>query len=98
MNKYIFLSDEGYTYQPVKLEEIEADEIENSQVIGFSEGESPDDAYNRLLNDNPYIKDTSFNHIYCYRLDSEYERNREDFFIARKKINELKVKSIRRKP
>lgn len=87
MNKYIFLSDEGYTYQPIIEGEIEADDVDNTQVIGFASGKDQDDAFKKLLEDNPYIKDTSFDQIYCYKLDTSYEKTRVDYFLSEYKTN-----------
>lgn len=79
MNKYIFLSNEGSTYQPIK--NTDPDIVENIQVIGFSDGINPDEALSNLVSNNPHIKETTFNHIYCYKLDSDFEENRVDYFL-----------------
>lgn len=79
MNKYIFLSNEGSTYQPIK--NTDADIVENIQVIGFSDGINPDEAFSNLIAINPFIRSTSFNHVYCYKLDSNFEENRVDYFL-----------------
>ena len=47
MSKYIFLTNEGYTYQP-NSESVEPD-CENSQLIGITEGSNQEDAFNNLL-------------------------------------------------
>jgi hypothetical protein len=49
MRNYIFLTAEGFTYQP-NSESIEPD-IENLQVIGFAKGEDAKEAFQQLLKD-----------------------------------------------
>ena len=71
---YIFISNEGFTYQP-DSESIEPD-IENCQVIGFSEGSNPQEAFLGLVRDNEYLKETSFNEIFSLQLNS----NRKTYF------------------
>lgn len=79
MDNFIFLTDEGYTFQPDSDSEIA--DIENLQVVGFSSGLTVDDAFANLLNLYPYLKDTSFENIFCYKLDAHYEETRRDFCI-----------------
>ena len=69
MNKYIFITDEGYTYQP-NSNSLEPD-CENAQVLGIVAGENETDALKNLLEQNEYLKDSSFNEIYCYKLSSD---------------------------
>jgi len=77
MKKYIFLTDEGYTFQPDG--ENESVEVENLQVIGFAEGANADEAYENLLRENPSLKDTTFEDVFCYQLDEDYKRTRNDY-------------------
>lgn len=79
MNNFIFLTNEGYTYQP----ETESDipDIENMQVIGFSRGLTANDAFTNLLDTHSYLKTTSFENIFCYQLDEHYEETRKDFHL-----------------
>jgi hypothetical protein len=77
MNHYIFLTDEGYTFQPDSNGELR--EIENLQVIGFAQGVDADEAYRNLLSENSYLKDTSFEEIFCYQLAKDYEQSRKDY-------------------
>lgn len=83
MNKYIFLTNEGYTYQP-DSESIEPD-CENSQVIGISNGETQEEAYSNLLEERAYLKEFKFNEVYCYKLDDNYEKSRQYFYIKEDK-------------
>lgn len=66
MNKYIFITAEGSTYQP-NSENPEPD-IENVQVIGFGQGNKSREALRKFIEENDYITDTSFDDIYAIRL------------------------------
>jgi hypothetical protein len=79
MNNYIFLTDEGYTFQPNS--NAETPDIENLQIIGFASGITAEDAYSNLLAYHAYLKETSFNQVFCYRLDKAYENTRRDFHL-----------------
>jgi hypothetical protein len=80
MDHYIFLTSEGYTFQPNS--DSESPDIENLQVIGFAMGASADEAYKDLLITNSYLKETSFKEIFCYRLDKDYEQTRKDYKLS----------------
>ncbi len=82
MEIYIFLTKEGYTFQP-NSEMIEPD-IENLQVIGFTEGENPESAFDNLLHQSPYLKDTSFNEVFSYKLDKYYQEDKKYHYIKQK--------------
>ena len=79
MNDYIFLTSEGFTFQPDS--DADTPDIENLQVIGFAGGADPDDAFRKLLLSHAYLKETTFNKIFCYRLGKHYEKHRRDFCI-----------------
>jgi hypothetical protein len=66
MNKYIFLSAEGTTFQP-NSESIEPD-INNLQVIGFGKGNTPRQALKELVEENRFLLDTNFDEIRAIRL------------------------------
>ncbi len=66
MKSYIFITNEGFTFQP-NSEDHEPD-IENSQVIGFAKGNNQKDAFYNLLQENQYLIDTKFNKIFCLEL------------------------------
>ncbi|WBW96238.1 hypothetical protein [Oceanirhabdus sp. W0125-5] len=74
INQYIFLTHEGYTYQP-NSESIEPD-IENLQVIGIAAGENSDEAFRNLFKEREYLKETSFDNIFSYRL---FENHKETY-------------------
>lgn len=69
MSYYIFLTNEGSTYQP-NSESVELD-CDNTQVIGISVGENEDEAFQKLKNENEYLNAMSFNEVYCYKLESD---------------------------
>jgi hypothetical protein len=79
MESYIFLTTEGNTFQPNS----EADEpdVENLQVIGFGVGSTPQEAYIDMLSAYPYLAQTTFDEIFCYKLDKDYEQTRQDFSL-----------------
>lgn len=79
INKYIFISTEGYTFQPGSL--FAEEEIENAQVIGFSKGINEKEAFRNLLNENSYLKESNFNEIICYKLDKNYQEKIKYFYI-----------------
>jgi hypothetical protein len=80
MNTYIFLTDEGYTFQPETGDE--PLEIDNLQVIGFATGTDANTAYRNLLADNPHLQKTSFQRIFCYQMDKDYEGSRKDYNLS----------------
>lgn len=82
MNKYIFLTNEGYTFQPNSNDDLP--NIENMQVIGFSFGNSPNDAFNRLIKENIYLTTSNFNEIFSLKLDDTYEQSKKTFFLKEK--------------
>ncbi|BCZ45823.1 hypothetical protein psyc5s11_18900 [Clostridium gelidum] len=79
MNNYIFLTDEGYTYQPNT--ESDVPDIENLQVIGISCGENEEAAFNNLMAKRRYLLSTSFDEIFCYKLASDYKDSYMEFSI-----------------
>ncbi len=77
MNNYLFLTNEGYTYQP-DSESIEPD-CENSQLIGISSGNTQEEAFKNLINEKEYLRQFNFNEIYCYELVKNYEESKRYF-------------------
>ncbi|MBN1363198.1 MAG: hypothetical protein JW976_00185 [Syntrophaceae bacterium] len=77
MRQYIFLTNEGRTLQP-EVGGREQD-IENMQVIGFATGTDPEDAFQRLLSENPYLLETSFERVVSYELARDYEKGKKSF-------------------
>jgi hypothetical protein len=66
MNKYIFITTEGSTFQP-NSDSYEPD-IENMQVIGFGQGDSAQNALEKLTKQNEYLVDTTFDEIIAIKL------------------------------
>ena len=64
LNTYIFLTMEGYTYQPGS-EAIEPD-VENLQVLGFAEGTNAEAAFHRWVNEWP--QKLTFSQVLCCQL------------------------------
>ncbi|NOZ69724.1 MAG: hypothetical protein GXP46_10890 [Deferribacteres bacterium] len=81
MKSYIFLSREGYTFQP-NSSSAEPD-IENLQVIGISNGRNAREAFQRLLEENDYLLGTSFDELFSYELSKDYENTREYFYLSK---------------
>lgn len=80
MKNYIFLTTEGHTFQP-NSESIEPD-IENLQVIGFTQGNDSKDAFHNLIKENGYLFKTTFDEIFCYELAKDYEEKRVYYHLA----------------
>lgn len=66
MKEYIFLTNEGVTFQPNSTT-LEPD-IENMQVIGFASGDTVQDAAIRLVELNEYLADTNFDELFAIQL------------------------------
>ncbi|AEF96217.1 hypothetical protein [Methanotorris igneus] len=60
--KFLFLTFEGFTYSQ---KESIAPDVENIQVIGYSEGKDEYEAFNNFVLRNSWILDTGFNEIIC---------------------------------
>ena len=69
MNSYIFITEEGITYQP-KDTSIEPN-IENCQVIGFARGNDENEAFKRLVEENEFLLNTGFNKVICIELKND---------------------------
>lgn len=81
MNSYIFMTTEGYTYQPGS-ESIEPD-IENCQVIGFAHGVDEQNAFKNLIAENPNLCETTFDELICLELcHPDYWKHRSYFHLS----------------
>ena len=67
MNEYIFLTDEGYTFQPET--ENEPVVIDSLHLIGSAKGSDAMHAYRNLLTENPHLQEKGFERIFCYQVD-----------------------------
>ena len=91
MGAYIFITTEGYTYQPGS-KAIEPD-IENCQVLGFARGDSAEEAFRELLQENAYLLETSFDEVVCLELKDEDYRERKRYFYLKDDIASLSSKT-----
>jgi hypothetical protein len=81
MNNYIFITEEGVTYQPNSTSP--KPDIENCQVIGFAKGNNEDEAFKNLTKDNEYLLNTNFNEIICMELKNEdYYQKAKVFYLG----------------
>lgn len=72
MKSYIFITSEGYTFQPDS--DSSTPDIENCQVLGFGSGVDPDDAFRNFLRENEFLLDTSFDEVTALELANKKER------------------------
>ncbi len=79
MSSYIFLTNEGYTYQP-NSNSIEPD-CENAQLIGISNGENQQEAFENLIKERENLKKFNFDEIYCYKLDENFKKSKKYYYI-----------------
>jgi len=87
MGAYIFITAEGFTYQPGS-EAVEPD-IENCQVLGFAKGDDADEAFKTLLRENAYVMETSFDEVVCLELKDEDYGERKRYFYLKDEIASL---------
>lgn len=72
MKDFIFITFEGYTFQPNNESDIP--DIENMQVIGFSKGLNSKEAFENLKIKSSYLKETTFDEIIAIELkDKKFE-------------------------
>ena len=74
MKDFIFITFEGYTFQPNNESDIP--DIENMQVIGFSKGLNSKEAFENLKIKSSYLKETNFNEI----ISMELKDKKFDYF------------------
>lgn len=82
MKKYIFITTEGFTFQPYS-DSVEPD-IENMQVIGFAQGDTAKDAMKDLIKKNTYLVETSFDEVFAIQIENDY---REYFSLRNNPAN-----------
>ena len=88
MGAYIFITTEGYTYQPGS-EAVEPD-IKNCQVLGFAKGNDSYAAFCVLLQENAYLLETSFDEVVCLELKDEDYGGRKRCFYLKDEIVSLR--------
>ncbi len=80
MRSYIFITTEGYTFQPGS-ESAEPD-IENCQVIGSVQGIDEKQAFQNLVEENSYLLDTTFDELICLELKhTDYSKYAHYFYL-----------------
>ena len=78
MPRFLFYTHEGQTYTPYISDEWSdsqgGKEIENLQIIGFSQGGTPQEAFDKLVNNNAYLIGSTFDEITAVELkEQEYK-------------------------
>ena len=76
---FIFLTFEGYTYQPGS--ESDMPDVENVQMLGIASGPTASAAFERLAEENPWLRDTTFDEVYCYELARDFATSRAEFSL-----------------
>lgn len=64
MKHYIFITTEGYTFKPES--DFTEPEVENCQVLGFSDGINKEEAFKNFRKEYGYVKDLGFSEVLCY--------------------------------
>ncbi len=81
MPRFLFYSREGLTYTPCVLNEYEeyegGNEVENLQVIGFADGDTPQEAFDHLLFTHSYLEESTFDQILAIELKGKEFKNYE---------------------
>ena len=90
MKDFIFITFEGYTFQPNSNSDIP--DIENMQVIGFSKGLNSKEAFENLKIKSSYLQETNFNEIISIELkDKKFE-----YFNLRWRLKSLYFKRLKK--
>jgi len=80
MKSYIFITEEGSTYQPNSLSP--DPDIENCQVIGFAKGIDENEAFRNLVEEDEDLLDTNFSELICIELrNEEYYESAKHFYL-----------------
>ncbi|MCK5416034.1 hypothetical protein KAI92_01245 [Candidatus Parcubacteria bacterium] len=69
MRHFIFLTQEGYTFQPNT--ESNMPDIENLQVLGTASGEDEKKAFDNFIEENEYLLDTDYEDVLAMELKDE---------------------------
>lgn len=67
MRHFIFITSEGYTYPP-DSNTVQSN-VENCQVLGFGEGNEISEAFEKLVKENPWLSQTTFDQVTAYELE-----------------------------
>ena len=66
---FIFLTDEGYTFQ-TESDFVES-EMDNLQVLGFSEGLNINEAIEKFIQENEFLNELNFDNVLDFELTSD---------------------------
>ena len=80
MRHFIFITTEGYTFQPDS--EFSEPDIENCQVLGFGSGTNSRRAFKDFKSKNSWLNDTTFNQAIAYELKHS-DKHSEYFYLKR---------------
>ena len=69
MKEYIFITSEGYTFQP-ESDFVES-EMDNLQVLGLSKGLNTNNAIENFMQDNKFLKELNFDNVLVFELISD---------------------------
>lgn len=69
MNRYIFITTEGFTFQPGS-QNAEPD-AENMQVLGFGKGNTAEEAIENMTKENGFLVETTFDEVIAIELKSD---------------------------
>jgi hypothetical protein len=94
MNSYVFLTDQGTTFQP-DSESIEPD-VENLQVLGWSNGETAEAAFEAMMEENAWLCGTSFTECFAVELKQSDSFEKAKHFRLKKTRKRNRVSSARR--
>lgn len=75
MNKtkdFIFYTTEGTTFQPsLTSKNLDNPDVENCQILGWAKGNTPEDAFELLKYEYPWICDSSFREVIASELKND---------------------------
>ena len=78
MKSYIFITTEGYTFQPES--NMNEPDIENCQVIGFAKGKNEKGAFDNLVNENEHLLESLFDELICFELKHDNNLKHKSYF------------------
>ncbi|MBI5374836.1 MAG: hypothetical protein HZA77_05345 [Candidatus Schekmanbacteria bacterium] len=81
MKSFIFITNEGITFQPNS--EAQEPDMENCQVIGFGTGATIKEAFEKMITEEEYLLKTDFNEVIGLELSHE---QKEYFFLNDYKV------------
>jgi hypothetical protein len=94
MSAFIFVTAEGYTFQPGS--ESKDPDVENLQVIGFAEGGNPEQAFANLMAEDTWLAETTFDRATCYELRHTDYQQVASYFSIRKAARNAKRRAAYR--